>query len=133
MRNGIEPGKHILMAGMGIGDRCHVRHYQPLDSHWRLFGQLHGDFASHGVTNQARLLDVQTIEQRQQIGRHQGIAHLIRVKGGAVVAQVEADDAILVRQRTGQQAQVVQAAKEAMDQYHGRALALILVIKQRQG
>ena len=45
------------------------------------------------------------------------------------VAQIDADDPVLFAEGARQQAEVVQAAKEAMDQHDSRAFALILEVQ----
>ena len=94
-----------------------------------LLGDLHGDLAPHGVTHQGHLFKSKMVQQGQDVRRLGRVAHLVRVKGGAVIAQIDADDPVLFAEGARQQAEVVQAAKEAMDQHDSRAFALILEVQ----
>lgn len=116
------------MAGVGIGHRGDVRHYQLADLVRGLLGDLHGDFAPHGVTHQGHLFKSKMVQQGQDVRRLSRVAHLVRVKGGTVIAQIDADDPVLFAEGARQQAEVVQAAKEAMDQHDSRAFALFLEV-----
>ena len=46
-----------------------------------------------------------------------------------MVAQIDADDPVLLAERAGQQAEVVEAAKQAVDQNDRRALTLLLEVQ----
>ncbi len=46
-----------------------------------------------------------------------------------MVAQIDADDPIVLTKGTGQQAEVVEAAKQAVDQNDRRALTLFLEVQ----
>ncbi|MNT26272.1 hypothetical protein D3C72_1618340 [compost metagenome] len=114
---------------MGVGYRGYVGHHQPVDPGRGQLGDLHGDLAPHGVTDQGHLLKPEPIQQGDHIRPLLRVAHLIGVKGGAVVAQIDADDPVLLAEGAGQQAEVVQAAEQAVDQHDDRALSLILEIQ----
>ena len=129
LERGVESGEHILVAGMGIGHRGDVGHHQPVDPGRGLLGDLHGYLAPHGVTDEGHLLKPELIQQGDHIRPLLWIAHLAAVKGGTVVAQIDADDPVLLAEGAGQQAQVVQAAEQAVDQHDDRALSLILEIQ----
>ncbi|MNF97804.1 hypothetical protein D3C84_806460 [compost metagenome] len=115
---------------MGIGHRGYVGHHQPADPRGGLLGDLHGDLAAHGVTDYRHLIQRQMIQQGDHIRRLLRVAHLVRVKGGTMIAQVQADDPAVFTERAGQQAEIVQAAEQAVDQDDGRALALFLEMQK---
>ncbi|MNH41611.1 hypothetical protein D3C79_1031440 [compost metagenome] len=81
------------------------------------------------MTDQGHLLKPEPIQQGDHIRPLLRVAHLIRVKGSTVVAQIDADDPAVFAQGAGQQAEVVQAAEQAVDQHDDRALSLILEIQ----
>ncbi len=128
-QSGVESGEHILVAGVGIGDRRHVGDDQTAYPRWRQLGDLHPYLAPHRVAYYRRLIKLKVIHQRENVGRLRRIAHLAAMKGGAVVAQIDADDPVLFAEGTGQQAEVIEAAKQAVDQNDRRALTLLLEVQ----
>lgn len=81
------------------------------------------------MAHDGHLLKPEPIQQGEQIGGLGRVAHFIGVKGGAVVAQIDADDPVLFAQRARQQTEVVEAAEQPVDQYDGLALALLLEVQ----
>ncbi|MNL52693.1 hypothetical protein D3C87_1758890 [compost metagenome] len=71
------------------------------------------------MANQRRLFNIVRIERIQQILRHHAVGHLRAAIGKPVVAHIHLQDIVIGHQIARQHAQVIETAKQAMNQYDG--------------
>ena len=82
------------------------------------------------MTNKGGFLYLPIVKSIDQILRHRRVGHLRRTGGKTVVAHINLQNIVVVHQVAGEDAQVVQAAKQTVDQ-HDRGVVVRILCRLR--
>ncbi len=101
--------------------RGDVHHHQPTHPLRGAEREAHGGLAAHAVSDQGGGLDALALHQLEDVLRHLGIAHGVRVGRLAVVAQVQREHPVVGAQAPGDGTPVAAGAEQPVEDEQGRA------------
>jgi hypothetical protein len=122
---GLEDG-HMLGSIHAWGD---VHDDEPVYAGRLREGELHGHLAAEGMTEDMRAVELARVKKFDKVANHDAQGHVIAVRGKAVVAQVDEEDAEMLSEFGSDTKPVIGRAKKAVEHYQRRALAEFFEIK----
>jgi hypothetical protein len=128
--DGADSGEDLIMAANVIIHRRDINSHQTADALRRQGGQRHHRFAAHRMADKGGAFDLMRVERIEQILRHRGVGHLWRPRRQTVVAHIDLQNIVVGDQVAGEDAQVVQAAKQTVDQ-HDRGVVVRILCRLR--
>ena len=117
--NGVNRGKDFIVATHGVIDRGNIDGDKPINPLCRQRGQGHDRLTAHGMTYKGGFLNPMFIQRIPQILRHRGISHLRGAGREAMIAHVYLEDVIIADQIAGEDAQIIEAAEQPVNEYDG--------------
>ena len=118
------------MAANVIIHRRDIDRHQTADAFRRQGGKRHYRFPAHRMADKGGALDLVRVERIKQILRHGGVGHLWRPRRQTVVAHIDLHNIVVGDQVAGEDAQVVQATKQTVDQ-HDRGVVVRILCRLR--
>ncbi len=96
----------------------------------RIQRQPHGDLATHAVADDGSGVDIVLVHECAHVVGHGRIAHVIHVRGPAVVAQVRGEDPVLLGEAPRDAAPVAAGTEQAVQNHHRWACRSLRLVAQ---